>query len=112
MPHADIHPYDLPVAFPPPTDFASVGDVDAVPYVSDKGRALYRRFLTLSLPRAFVVAPNGMAASTDGGLDPIGRALVACRKAGTVCRVYAVDDRVVWTERSARVAAPIPVGGK
>jgi dienelactone hydrolase len=105
MPHTDIHPNDLPTQFPSSTQFAAVGNVDAVPYLSDNGRDLYRNFLTLSPPRVFAIAPNGFATSMDGGLDPIGRALAACRDAGTVCRIYAVDDRVVWTLPGVRAEA-------
>jgi dienelactone hydrolase len=110
MPHTDLHPRDLPTLFPPSTRFAAVENVDAVPYLSEKGRDLYRHFLTLSLPRVFVIASNGFATSTAGGFDPIGRALMACREAGTVCRVYAVDDQVVWTlpgvKAEARTTTP------
>jgi dienelactone hydrolase len=105
MPHTDIHPNDLPTQFPSSTQFAAIGDVDAVPYLSDQGRDQYRHFLTLSPPRAFAIAPNGMTASTDSGFDPIGRALVACRGAGVVCRIYAVDDRVVWTSPGVKAEA-------
>lgn len=83
-------------ATPPPTDFAPISDVNAVPWVSPSSRALYARFLTVRLPRAFVVARGGQAASTQGGYDPLGRALEKCRAAGLTCRPYAVDNKVVW----------------
>jgi len=40
---------------------------------------------------------TGGFAATDGGFDPLGRALALCRDAGIACAPYAVDDQVVWT---------------
>jgi dienelactone hydrolase len=96
MPYADVNPGDLPLPFPPATPFAAVSDVAAVPYLSDAGRDLYRQFLDLPFPRAFVISATGEAVSMNDGFDPLGRALAACRRGGGRCGVYAVDDRVVW----------------
>jgi dienelactone hydrolase len=104
MPSAEVNPGDLPVPFPPATPFAAVTDVAAVPYVSDKGRDLYRTFLDLPFPRAFVISAAGGAASMSDGFDPLGRALAACQGGGVRCGVYAVDDRVVWK--------PFPTGAQ
>jgi pimeloyl-ACP methyl ester carboxylesterase len=94
---ADVtHPEYLPVPVPEPSDFADVDDVDAVPYLDDKGREGYRKFLSDRMPRAFVLSQDGMAASFTGGFDPLGRALTTCRKMGRQCQVYAVDDEVTW----------------
>jgi hypothetical protein len=101
MPHTEVNPGDLPLAFPPATAFAAVTDVAAVPYLSTKGRDLYRGFLDLPFPRAFVISATGEAVSMSDGFDPLGRALAACERAGARCRVYAVDDRVVWTPFAA-----------
>ncbi len=81
---------------PAASGYAAIGDVAAVPWVNAGGRALYARFLRASLPRAFVVAPGGQAAATQGGYDPLGRALQKCTEAGLACRPYAVDETVVW----------------
>lgn len=97
MPHTVLFAHDLPTALPPPSHFNELTNVDAVPFLSPKGRDLYRSFLGYPLPRAFVISPGGGAASTEGGFDPLGRALVACRSAGASCFVYAVDNRVVFT---------------
>jgi dienelactone hydrolase len=96
MPHTEVHPGDLPLAFPPASGFAAVTDVAAVPYLSDKGRDAYRAFLELPFPRAFVIAATGKAVSMSDGFDPLGRALATCAMGGVRCGVYAVDDRVVW----------------
>ena len=50
MPHTEVNPGDLPLAFPPATQFAAVTDVAAVPYLSDGGRDLYREFLDAAVP--------------------------------------------------------------
>jgi dienelactone hydrolase len=96
MPHTEVNPGDLPLAFPPASGFAAVTDVTAVPYLSDRGRDLYRAFLDLPFPRAFVISATGEAVSMSDGFDPLGRALAACERGGARCGVYAVDDRVVW----------------
>jgi dienelactone hydrolase len=96
MPSAPVYPHYLPAAFPPATQFAPVNDVAAVPYLSDKVRDLYRKFLEAPFPRAFVVTQSGSASSQSNGYDPLGRALEICQKTTARCGVYAVDDRVVW----------------
>jgi pimeloyl-ACP methyl ester carboxylesterase len=105
--HIECRPYavDHDVVWQPPpppkplpaTHYAALSDVDAVPWVNAASRDLYAHFLTLKLPRAFAVAPGGQAASTQGGYDPVGRALQKCRLAGLACKPYAVDETVVWT---------------
>ncbi len=97
MPHTAVHPNDLPTTFPPASQFADLSDVNAVPFISTKGRDAYRDFLTHRFPRAFVITRSGGVASTTGGFDPLGRAFAACGKVGVQCQAYAVDDRVVWT---------------
>lgn len=109
LPAAEVHPEYLPTPVPPPSQYAALNDVGAVPNLSDKGREAYRTFLALSPPRAFVVAPNGVSATSEGGFDPLGRALANCRKAGFTCRPYAVDGNVVWT---AGADAPPPIARK
>jgi dienelactone hydrolase len=89
-----VPPSSVPV--PAASHFAAIGDVGAVPWVNVASRAAYATFLTLSAPRAFVVAPGGQSATTHGGFDPLGRALALCGKARLSCRPYAVDDQVVW----------------
>ncbi len=108
--HLVCRPYavdDDVVWVPPPvppapraSHFAALDDVAAVPFVNPRSRAAYAKFLTLPLPRAFVVAPGGQSATAHGGYDPLGRALALCRGAGLNCRAYAVDEEVVWTAPS------------
>lgn len=85
-------------------DFAEVSDVDAVPYLDERGRQGYRDWLTKPHPRAFVMAPNGTwnatwgnpAVQADESPDATQRALSRCEKRAQGCKIYAVDRRVVW----------------
>jgi len=68
-----------------------------LPFVKDSGRKGYETFLSKDQPRAFAIAPTGSWAWADGGTDPAKRALDTCnRNAKGTCRLYAVDDNVVW----------------
>lgn len=91
--------YGVPgtVPLPAKTDFAPLDDPARVPHVRDTGRAGYQRFLQQPLPRAFAVAANGAWGWAEGGDDPLQRALDNCNRSGKgECRLYAVDDFVVW----------------
>lgn len=82
---------------PAKSDFAGIEDIDKVPRVRDGGRKGYAAFLKSGLPRAFAVgtpAAWGWAAEGD---DPTARALSNCQKhSKDPCRLYAVDEDVVW----------------
>jgi dienelactone hydrolase len=87
---------DLPK--PPATGFAKVNDIDKVPLFTDQARAAYTQWLNQPEPRAFAIDPQskayGWAAAGDG---PYARALSNCqRHAKSTCRLYAVDQDVVW----------------
>lgn len=86
------------MAVPPKTGFAAVDAIDQVPYLKDSGREGYRVFLTKQMPRAFALAPNGAWGWTEMGDAPLQRALANCQKHAKDqrCRLYAVDDSVVW----------------
>jgi dienelactone hydrolase len=82
---------------PPATDFAPLDKPEAVPYVNENGRKGYAAFLARDVPRAFAIAPGGAWAWANGGEDPLQRALDNCNRNGKgFCRLYAVDDAVVW----------------
>jgi hypothetical protein len=83
--------------------YAALNDVDAIPYISPKGRDAYRDWLKLSYPRAFVISPSGRfywawgsTKNPEDPKDPTERALANCTKVASDCRAYAIDDRVVW----------------
>ena len=85
-------------------DFADVSDIDAVPYLDERGRQGYRDWLTKAPPRAFAIAPDCSWNSTwgnpprqqDESPDAAQRALSRCEKRVQGCKLYAVDRRVVW----------------
>lgn len=80
------------------TGYATVDNVDAVPYLSEAGREAYRAFLTKATPRAFAISPSGAWSWAEDGDDPATQALASCRKnSGETCKLYAVNDYVVWT---------------
>lgn len=105
MPNKIIHPEYLPAPFPPPSKYAAIDDVDAVPYLTDETRKTYLKFLSDPMPKVFVFSPKGLAASFNGGFDPLGRAMNACQKHSQKCQVYAADDYVVWVRPTP---APMP----
>ena len=98
--------------------FAPLDEVDAVPFLDEKGREAYRRFLAAPAPRAFAVAngswglgvrDNLIARRNAGDNDVAEDALTLCnRSGGGKCRLYAIDDRVVWEG----VAAGAPLGSR
>ncbi|MGV3741912.1 MAG: dienelactone hydrolase family protein [Burkholderiaceae bacterium] len=100
-------PTDEVVALPeepsiPRSNYAMVDNIDAIPYLKDKGRDAYRTFLGKSLPRAFAISANGGWSWAEEGDDPAQRVLANCQKSsGQACKLYAVDDYVVWTDDSA-----------
>ncbi len=94
------------------TQFAVLANVDAMPLKTSKGKDAYRSWLTQKPPRAFVIADNDMWVGTWGNnppdktesTDPLVRAMERCARRNNVnCKVYAIDDRVVWTSDAAEV---------
>ncbi len=88
----------LPEPAPPPaTRFASRGDIGAVPYLAETGRAAYRVFLGKLQPRAFAVSASGAWGWAEEGESPALRALDSCQQGSSApCHLYMVDDSVVW----------------
>lgn len=89
--------------------FIALNDVDAVPLKSDSGKTAYRLWLTRRTPRAFAIANEDGWVSTFGmpPLDPgespdaAVRVLQQCaKKYGVGCKLYAVDNRVVWNDEA------------
>jgi hypothetical protein len=81
-----------------------LNDVQAVPNLSDKGREVYRTWLTRPFPRAFAIASNGWVWGAFGAkpadptlpADVTERAKKGCENvAGMECVIYAVDEQVV-----------------
>lgn len=96
MPTEVIHEVPAPPS-PARTDYARVDDIGAVPFLSEHGRRAYQEYLTKLTPRAFAVSPSGAWTWAEEGEDPDGRALATCSaKSREPCRLYSVDDYVVW----------------
>jgi hypothetical protein len=88
---------------PPPSGYAAITDDTKLPGIGEAGREQYRRFLAAPAPRAFAIAPSGGAWAWNSSLvpDAAWRALTRCaERAQQQCRLYAVDDIVVWTAPS------------
>jgi dienelactone hydrolase len=82
---------------PAKSDFAALDDVSAVPYLDDRRRDLYRKFLSMPYPRAFSIASTGNVGWAFEAADPLTSSLTNCEKVAKVrCFLYAVDDEVVW----------------
>ncbi|MDR5853356.1 prolyl oligopeptidase family serine peptidase [Caballeronia sp. LZ062] len=87
---------------PNATDFASLDAVQSVPFVDENGRAGYRNFLNQYSSRAFAVSDSGAWSWAEGGDDPMAVAIAGCQKQSSdPCRLYAVDNAVVWKDKSA-----------
>jgi dienelactone hydrolase len=92
-----------PTPAPSSTQFASIDDVNAVPFLNDRGRDGYRKFLNMRRPRAFAIAADGGWDAAALGPDPLAYALNACDRLHRGCRLYAVDGDVVWPKSGATV---------
>ncbi len=101
-----------------PVPTGAVANVDAVPYLNERGRNDYRTWLTRPDPKAFVVSSNGHHAYAFSihprdpaqPTDPTERALKLCAEtARQPCQVYAVNEEVVWAGALAvTVKTPVP----
>lgn len=87
---------------PAPTGFANLDAVTSVPFVDEGGREGYRNFLSQYSSRAFAVSDSGAWSWAEGGDDPMSVALAGCQKqSNDPCKLYAVNNAVVWSDRSA-----------
>jgi dienelactone hydrolase len=86
------------ISRPPVTAFARVDEAGKVPVAKVIQDGLYRKFLEAKAPRAFAVGKTGSAGYATGDWA-MGRALGFCQaRRGDSCKLYAVDDQVVWTK--------------
>ena len=91
---------------PKASGYASIDAVNSVPFLDEAGREGYRRFLNQHPSRAFAVSAEGAWSWAEGGDDPMALALDNCAKQGTgPCRLYAVNERVVWNAQDAQTAS-------
>jgi dienelactone hydrolase len=87
------------MAVPAASGHAKVGEVARLPFVTESSLNGYRVFLNQRAPRAFAIGSNGAWGWANSGEDPLLRALENCsRRTGIVCKLYAVDNDVVWKD--------------
>jgi hypothetical protein len=84
-----------------PAALASIDDLHLLPKIGDEGREGYRRFLAGGSPRAFAVSDAGRWVRVNAVRGAARLALDRCQSYGGRCRLYAVDDQVVWDPRRA-----------
>jgi dienelactone hydrolase len=81
----------------PPTNYAALDNIEAVPYLKDKDREQYRAFLSKPFPRAFAMSATGAWSWAEDGDDPVAQAIANCQKSSSApCKLYAVNNQVVW----------------
>jgi dienelactone hydrolase len=84
------------VTKPAATAFAKIDEVDKVPVNNTQREGSYRRFLEAKTPRAYAIGADGATGWATGDWAR-GRALGFCQqRRGAPCKLYAVDDDVVW----------------
>lgn len=83
---------------PPARPASPVEALDQVPYLSQSSLDTgYATFLGKAAPRAFALSPQGNWGWASGKDDLLSRTLAHCqRKSGNPCKLYAVDNEVVW----------------
>lgn len=82
---------------PAASGYARVDEVDKVPVSKANQDNWYRKFLQASKPKAVALSPSGTIGYATGDWA-MGRALGFCQaRRGERCKLYAVDDEVVWT---------------
>ena len=80
---------------PAASGFADIADADKVPVSAANRAGTYKRFLDSKLPRAFAIGDRGGWGMASGDYAH-GKALGSCQRFGQICKLYAVDDAVVW----------------
>jgi hypothetical protein len=81
-----------------PAVTSDVQDSTSVPFINDRGRENYKRFLSRKSPRAFAISRDGSWGWADRGKNPQQRALDNCNAySEQQCRLYAVDNEIVYS---------------
>jgi dienelactone hydrolase len=86
-----VHAHPVPAS----TAHADLTEVDRVPRLGEKTKAMYREWLEKPFPRAIAISDRGGVAR-GYGRTAMEYAITTCQKFGSPCRLYAVDDQVVW----------------
>jgi len=72
-----------------------VADAGKVPVSAQSRTTAYAKFLEGKSPRAFAVNERGGWGYAFGDYAT-GKAIGYCQRSGQICKLYAVDDDVVW----------------
>jgi hypothetical protein len=86
-----------------------VDSVRSVPHLSERRRETYRNFLNQPKPRAVAISEDGAIGWASDVYKPQRAALRFCQRSaapGRPCRLYAVDDTVVWAEAPTPTTEP------
>lgn len=95
-PDAHALPFKARERAHPASGYAALRAIERVPARSAAARRDYQAFLDANLPRAFAVSADGQRWAWAGSdQHSIERAIERCG-GGARCRLYAVDERVVW----------------
>ena len=93
------HGFAVPGALVKPavTGAGKAVDIAAVPMISARQREdVYQKFLSVKLPKAVAIGSGGRIGFASGD-DAMSSALGFCqRRTGQPCKLYAVDNDVVW----------------
>lgn len=92
---------------PAGSGYAAIDNIGAVPTGGNSATGVgdaYKQFLLLNNPRAFMLTSDGRWGSVSDA-DSLDSLLKDCAKRGVQCRLYAVDNTVVWRPDKA---GPIP----
>ena len=83
---------------PAASGFAAREDEKALPFVKDPGRLGYQKFLDGDAPKAYALSPKGAWAYVSGRANAMKAAVERCNQNAKddSCKLYAVDDEVVW----------------
>jgi dienelactone hydrolase len=75
----------------------ALADAKRIPYVKANCANVYGLFLDADYPRAYAISADSHCGYAYGGEDPKKRAIEFCQRvAGKECKLYAVDDALVW----------------
>jgi dienelactone hydrolase len=75
--------------------FAELTNLAKVPISDSSIENFYTKFLASKHPRAFAIGERGASGFASGDYAT-GKAIGFCQRSGQVCKLYAVDDEVVW----------------
>ena len=99
MPVLIVNPQYARSQRPPKSNFAELHDFEKIPSVNDSNKSCYQRFLAAAKPRAIAFSASGACDWSTSNEDPMQRAIQRCNQRGKgECKLYAVDDDVVWLE--------------